>query len=83
MPRYVFRQKSGKANRPVTELAERASKLGGRVLSQTRSMLYVEGSDEMYETLAANAPDYVASHEVRHRLPKPPRIAVRKRAGSA
>jgi hypothetical protein len=83
MPRYVFRQKSGKANRPVTELAERASKLGGKVLSQTSSMLYLEGSDEMYETLSANSPDYVSSHEVRRALPKPPRVAVRRRSKAA
>ncbi|MGH7185163.1 MAG: hypothetical protein ACREIB_02655 [Pseudomonadota bacterium] len=79
MPRFVFRQKSGEANRPVTELAEHATKLGGKVLSQTASTLYVEGSEEMYSQLTAAAPDYVSAPEVTRDLPKPPRVSVKKR----
>ena len=78
MPRFVFRQKSGEANRPVTELAEHATKLGGKVLSQTASMLYVEGSEEMYSRLIAAAPGYVSAPEVTRDLPKPPRVSVKK-----
>ena len=79
MPRFVFRQKSGQAGRPVSELAEHASKLGGKVLSQTDSMAYIEGTEEMVERLVAAAPGYACSPEIRHELPKPPRVGVKKR----
>ena len=78
MPRFVFRQKNGKANRPVAELAKHAARLGGKVLSQTASMLYVEGSEELYSRLSAAAPDYVSAPEVTRDLPKPPRVSVKK-----
>jgi hypothetical protein len=48
------------------------------VLSQTPSMLYVEGSDEMFSQLTAAAPDYVSTPEVFHDLPKPPRVSIKK-----
>jgi hypothetical protein len=78
MPRFVFRQKSGEPNLPVAELAQQAKKLGAKVLSQTASMLYVEGSDEMFSQLSAAAPDYVSTPEVVHSLPKPPRVRIKK-----
>ena len=78
MPRFVFRQKSGEANRPVAELAQQAAKLGAKVLSQTASMLYVEGSEEMFTQLTAAAPDYVSTPEVVRDLPKPPRVSIKK-----
>lgn len=81
MSRFVFRRKVGEGNRPVTELAEHATKLGGKVLSQTESMLYVEGSEELLETLSAASPDYVSAPEVRHSLPVPPRASVKKAPG--
>lgn len=78
MPRFVFRQKSGELNLPVAELAQQAKKLGAKVLSQTASMLYVEGSDEMFSQLTAAAPDYVSTPEVHRGLPKPPRMSIKK-----
>ncbi len=78
MPRFVFRQKSGESNRPVAELAQHAAKLGAKVLSQTASMLYIEGSDEMFSQLTAAAPDYVSTPEVVRDLPKPPRVSIKK-----
>ena len=78
MPRFVFRQKSGESNRPVAELAQQAAKLGAKVLSQTASMLYIEGSDEMFSQLTAAAPDYVCTPEVVRDLPKPPRVSIKK-----
>jgi len=48
------------------------------VLSQTASMLYVEGSDEMFSRLTADAPDYVSTPEVFRELPKPPRVGIKK-----
>ena len=79
MSRFVFRQKSGEAGRPVSRLAEHASKLGGKVLSQTDSMAYIEGTEEMVQHLAAAAPGYVLSPGIRHELPKPPRVGAKKR----
>lgn len=78
MPRFVFRQKSGEANRPVAELADHAAKLGAKVLAQTASMLYVEGSEDMFSQLTAAAPDYVSTPEVTRELPKPPRVSVKQ-----
>jgi histone H3/H4 len=78
MPRFVFRQKSGEPNLPVAELAQQAKKLGAKVLSQTASMLYVEGSEEMFSQLTAAAPDYVSTPEVVRDLPKPPRVGLKK-----
>ena len=78
MPRFVFRQRSGSTNRSVAELADDAAKLGGRVLSKTASMLYVEGSQEMFSTLTAMSPDFVSTPEVTRDLPKPPRVGLKK-----
>ena len=83
MPRFVFRQKTDAPKRPVSELARRACELGGTVLSQTTSMLCVEGSASMYDALLACAPDFVATPEVRHDLPKPPKITTRSGVKSA
>jgi hypothetical protein len=79
MPRFVFRQKSGDAKQPVKDLAAYASTLGGKVLSQTEKMLYVEGSEELFRKLSDAAPDYVSAPEARVHLPKPPLVAVKKR----
>ncbi|HSM88452.1 MAG TPA: hypothetical protein VLT56_00360 [Desulfobacterales bacterium] len=78
MPRFVFRQKSVEPHLPVAELAQKAKKLGAKVLSQTPSMLYVEGSEEMFSQLVASAPDYISTPEVFHDLPKPPRLSIKK-----
>lgn len=78
MPRFVFRQKSVEPRLPVAELAQKAKKLGAKVLSQTPSMLYVEGSEEMFSQLVASAPDYISTPEVFHDLPKPPRLSIKK-----
>ena len=64
MPRYVFRQKSGTSPRAATELAVDATRLGAKVLSQTDSMLYVEGSEAMFRKMIEAAPDYVSAPEI-------------------
>ena len=78
MPRYVFRQKSGTSPRAATELAVDATRLGAKVLSQTDSMLYVEGSEEMFRKMIEAAPDYVSAPEIAFDLPKPPRVSLKR-----
>lgn len=78
MPRFVFRKRSGATNRPVKDLAEHASALGAKVLSQTGTMLYIEGSEELFKQLNAAAPGYVSSPEAKVELPKPPRVSIKK-----
>lgn len=77
MPRFVFRKKSGEKNRSVEDLATRAATLGAKVLSQTETLLYIEGSAEAYKRLCAVAPDYVSSPEIKVALPKPPRVTAK------
>ena len=79
MPRFVFRQKSGEATKPVKDLAKQASALGGKVLSQTEKMLYVEGTEELFRKLSDSAPDYVSAADGRVHLPKPPRVSAKKK----
>ncbi|MBI3373369.1 MAG: hypothetical protein HY017_16705 [Betaproteobacteria bacterium] len=62
----------------MKELAEHAAALGAKVLSQTGTMLYIEGSEELFQQLIAAAPEYVSSPEVKLELPKPPRVSVKK-----
>jgi len=77
MPRFVFRRKSGETNRPTDEVAAHATALGATVLSQTETMLLVEGSQEACDRLAAEAAGYVCAPEVRTAPPAAPRVTVK------
>ena len=77
MPRFVFRKKAELTNQVLPDLAERAATLGAKVLAQTGTMLYVEGSEAMFQALAAAAPDYVCAPERKLDLPQPPRVSVK------
>ena len=80
MPRFVFRKKAEMTSQGLPELAERATNLGAKVLAQTGSMLYVEGSEAMFQALASAAPDYVCAPERKQDVPRPPRVSVKRSA---
>lgn len=80
MPRFVFRKKAEMTTQGLPDLAERAATLGAKVLAQTGTMLYVEGTETMFQALVAAAPDYVCAPEHKLDVPRPPRVSVKRSA---
>ena len=78
MSRFVFRKKCADSGRSVADLAQQATRDGATVLSQTATLLLLDCSAAVGQALSGSAPDFVFSAEVRHELPSPPQVKLRR-----